>query len=57
VESTAKGAFDCSFNPVIVSDAVSSDLPATFTDVLLTQFARLWGRVMTSDEVIQEISQ
>jgi nicotinamidase-related amidase len=56
VESTAKGAFNHGSFPVIVSDGVSSFAPEHFIKELLNQFARLWGRVMTSPEVIQELS-
>jgi nicotinamidase-related amidase len=57
VESTAKGAFNHGYFPVIVSDGVSSFAPEHFIEELLHQFARLWGRVMTSQEVIQELSE
>jgi nicotinamidase-related amidase len=57
VESTAKGAFNHGYFPVIVSDGVSSFAPEHFIKELLNQFGRLWGRVMTSLEVIQELSE
>jgi nicotinamidase-related amidase len=57
VESTAKGAFNHGYFPVIVSDGVSSFAPEHFIKELLKQFAALWGRVMTSSEVIQELSE
>ena len=57
VESTAKGAFNHGYFPVIVSDGVSSFAPEHFIKELLNQFGNLWGRVMTSVEVIQELSQ
>jgi nicotinamidase-related amidase len=57
VESTAKGAFNHGYSPVIVSDGVSSFAPEHFIRELLNQFANLWGRVMTSAEVMQELSQ
>jgi nicotinamidase-related amidase len=57
VESTAKGAFNHGYLPVIVSDGVSSFAPEHFIKELLHQFAGLWGRVMTSLEVIQELSE
>jgi len=57
VESTAKGAFNHGYFPVIVSDGVSSFAPEHFIKELLHQFAGLWGRVMTSLEVIQELSE
>jgi nicotinamidase-related amidase len=56
VESTAKGAFNHGYLPVIVSDGVSSFAPEHFIKELLRQFAALWGRVMTSSEVIRELS-
>ena len=57
VESTAKGAFNHGYFPVIVSDGVSSFAPEHFIKEMLNQFAVLWGRVMTSLEVIQELSE
>jgi ureidoacrylate peracid hydrolase len=57
VESTAKGAFNHGYLPVIVSDGVSSFAPEHFIKELLNQFTALWGRVMTSLEVIQELSE
>ena len=57
VESTAKGAFNHGYFPVIVSDGISSFAPEHFVKEMLNQFARLWGRVMTSLEVIQELSE
>jgi nicotinamidase-related amidase len=57
VESTAKGAFNRGYLPVIVLDGVSSFAPEHFIKELLIQFTRLWGRVMTSLEVIQELSE
>jgi nicotinamidase-related amidase len=57
VESTAKGAFNHGYLPVIVSDGVSSFAPEHFIKELLHQFAGLWGRVMTAREVIQELSE
>ena len=57
VESTAKGAFNHGYFPVIVSDGVSSFAPEVFIKEMLNQFTRLWGRVMTSLEVIQELSE
>ena len=57
VESTAKGAFNHGYFPVIVSDGVSSFAPEPFIKELLNQFANLWGRVMTSTEIMQELSQ
>ncbi|HVP77702.1 MAG TPA: isochorismatase family cysteine hydrolase [Thermodesulfobacteriota bacterium] len=56
VESTAKGAFNHGYFPVIVSDGVSSFAPEHFVKELLNQFENLWGRVMTSAEVIEELS-
>jgi len=57
VESTAKGAFNHGYFPVIVSDGVSSFAPEYFIKELLNQFVNLWGRAMTSVEVVQELSQ
>jgi nicotinamidase-related amidase len=57
VESTAKGAFNQGYSPAIVSDGVSSFAPEHFINELLNQFANLWGRVMTSVEIIQELSR
>ncbi|HUL31758.1 MAG TPA: isochorismatase family cysteine hydrolase, partial [Thermodesulfobacteriota bacterium] len=57
VESTAKGAFNHGYLPVIVSDGVSSFAPKHFIDELLIQFGKLWGRVMTAAEFMQELSQ
>ena len=56
VESTAKGAFNHGYFPVIASDASSSDAPESYIDQIFTYFRRHWGRVMTSDEVIGELS-
>ncbi len=57
VESTAKGAFNHGYLPVIVSDGVSSFAPDHFIKELLNQFSNLWGRVMTSVEVMEELSR
>ncbi len=57
VESTAKRAFNHGYFPVIVSDGVSSFAPEHFIKEMLNQFTGLWGRVMTSLEVIQELSE
>jgi nicotinamidase-related amidase len=57
VESTAKGAFNYGYFPVIASDAASSDAPESYIDQIFTYFRRHWGRVMTSDEVIKELSR
>ncbi len=57
VESTAKGAFNHGYLPVIVSDGVSSFAPEHFIKELLKQFAGLWGRVMTAREAIQELCE
>ena len=56
VDSTAKGAFNHNYNAVIASDAVSSYASDPFIKELLANFGRLWGRVMTSDEAVQELS-
>jgi len=55
VESTAKGAFNHGYFPVIVSDGTSSFAPKPFIKELLNQFSNLWGRVMISVEVMQEL--
>lgn len=57
VNATAEGAFDHGYYSTIVSDAVSSYAPEAFIKELLVQFARLYGRVMTSDQAIQELSR
>lgn len=57
VESTAKGAFNHGYLPVIISDGVSSFAPEHFIKELLNQFTALWGRVMSSLEVVQELSE
>ena len=57
VESTAKGAFNHGYLPVIVSDGVSSFAPEHFIKELLNQFGNLWGRVMTSTEAMRELSR
>lgn len=57
VESTAKGAFSHDFKSVIVSDAISTYASESYSNEILNYFARLWGRVMTTDEVIKELSQ
>lgn len=56
VESTAKGAFSHGYFPVIVSDAVSTDVPESYITDIYTHFKRHWGRVMMSDDVIKELS-
>ena len=56
VESTAKGAFNHGYFPVIASDAVSADVPQSYIDDIYTYFRKHWGRVMTSDGVIKELS-
>jgi len=53
---TAKGAFNHGYFPVIVSDGVFFR-SGNFIKELLHQFTGLWGRVMTSVEVIQELSE
>jgi ureidoacrylate peracid hydrolase len=57
VESTAKGAFNHGYCAVLVSDAISSDVSQSFITELLAWFQRLFGRVMTSDQVIEELSR
>ena len=57
VESTAKGAFNHGYFPVITSDGSSSDAPEAYISNILTFFKRHWGRVMTSDEVAKELSR
>lgn len=56
VETTAKGAFNHGYDASIVSDAVSSSASDPFIKELLAKFGIVWGRVMTSDEAIQELS-
>ena len=57
VDSTGKGAFNHGYNSVLISDAISTDASEPFVKELLTNFGRLWGRVMTSDQAIQELSR
>ena len=40
----------------MVSDAVSTWLPESVIKQLFETYAETWGKVMTSDEVIQELS-
>jgi nicotinamidase-related amidase len=54
---SAKGAFNHGHFTVIVSDGVSSFAPEHFIKEMLNQFAGLWGKVMTSLEAIQELSE
>jgi nicotinamidase-related amidase len=56
VDSTGKGAFNHGYNAVLISDAISTDASEPFVKELLTYFGRLWGRVTTSDQAIQELS-
>jgi len=57
VESTARGAYNHDYNPVLVTDAISSGATEAFIKETLVEFRKRWGRVMTSDEVMQELSQ
>jgi len=57
VDSTGKGAFNHGYNAVLISDAISTDASEPFVKELLTNFGRLWGRVMMSDRAIQELSR
>ncbi|HVN23959.1 MAG TPA: isochorismatase family cysteine hydrolase [Syntrophorhabdales bacterium] len=57
VDSTGKGAFNNGYNAVLISDAISTDASEPYVKELLTNFGRLWGRVMTSDQAIQELSR
>jgi nicotinamidase-related amidase len=57
VDSTGKGAFNNGYNSVLISDAISTDASEPYVKELLTYFGRLWGRVMTSDQAIQELSR
>ena len=56
VESTFKAAFELQYRPVMVSDAVSTWLPDSFVKQLFEVYRQMWGRVMTADEVIGELS-
>lgn len=53
VDSTAKGAFDREYMAAIVSDAVSS-YHADLQAATLKGFQMMWGRVMTTEEVLEE---
>ena len=54
---SAKGVFNQGHFTVIVSDGVSSFAPEHFIKEMVNQFAGLWGKVMTSLEAIQELSE
>lgn len=55
VDATARGASDRGFSTVIVSDATGTCSDAMQEASLLT-FKRLWGRVMSTEDVVREIS-
>ena len=55
VETTAREASDRGFGVVMVSDATGT-CSQEMQDATLKGFARLWGRVASTDEVIGEIS-
>ena len=56
VDLTARDAADRGYRCVIVEDAVAEDAPE-FHDATLEQFQRLFGAVMTTDEVIVALEQ
>jgi nicotinamidase-related amidase len=57
VESTFKAAFEMQYRAVMVSDAVSTWLPDEFVEKLFEIYRQMWGKVMTSSEVMKELSQ
>lgn len=57
VESTFKAAFELQYRPVMVSDAVSTWLPDAFVEQMFEVYQQMWGRVMTSEEVIEELAK
>jgi nicotinamidase-related amidase len=57
VETTAKGAFQHHYGPVLVSDCISTWMPDAFVSGMLGQFTKFFGRVLTSDEVVKEMSK
>lgn len=54
VETTAREAVDRGYAAALVSDATGT-CSDEFQDVTLRGFKRLWGRVMTTDEVLAEL--
>jgi nicotinamidase-related amidase len=54
VDLTARDAADRAYRCVIVEDAVAEDSPE-YHESTLDKFGRLWGRVLSSDEVITEL--
>ena len=55
VAMTAMQAADSQYGVVLVSDATGTD-SAEMQDATLTMLRRLWGRVITTDEVIEELT-
>jgi nicotinamidase-related amidase len=56
VDATARGASDRGFGTVMVSDATGTCSDAMQQASMLT-FGRLWGRVLSTDEVIVEMEE
>jgi nicotinamidase-related amidase len=54
VDLTARDAADRGYASVVVEDAVAEDRP-DYHDWTLEQFRRLFGRVVTTDEVLAEL--
>ena len=54
VDGTARQASDLGFSAVLCADATGT-CSEEMQDVTLRTFTRLWGRVMTADEVIAEM--
>jgi nicotinamidase-related amidase len=55
VETTAREASDRGYNVVMVSDATGT-CSDTMQDLTLNGFTRLWGRVLSVEQVISELS-
>lgn len=56
VDSTARGAAETGFRTVVVSDACTAT-HEDLHDAALTSFGRLFGTVMTTDELLASMSQ
>lgn len=54
VDLTARDAADRGYDVVIVEDAVAEDVPEDH-EATLEQFERLFGQVMTTEEVLKEL--
>ncbi|MBI2166258.1 MAG: cysteine hydrolase family protein [Chloroflexi bacterium] len=55
VESSARVAVDLSYKVVLVDDACASQSPL-FHDLTMLHCAMMWGRVLSADQVIEELS-